>query len=455
MTAIRSFDISSANGYYAAGNVASNSSAESSDVKTFSDVFQNLETVETKKPESNPVPETNRAERKENASEVAEEAMEEEGYENVIDEEIDEVKKKEEKTVTQMLDDYIHLASEALTQIAESLGLSPEQLVAAIEKSGISPEDLLTPDGMKALFVELNDLQAPVDIILDEELHGKFKEVMNILENVTTEAETEIDFEAIKESEDFSVLMDKIETAIESAEKVNVEVPETEEVTYEFKPEETVNTEVVQTTATEQSQTFSSEQQSSANQERPMEHNEFADTNDMINPAVNGVNNGFENVVNNISEAISNQHGYVTAENIVNQITEQIKLTRGNNFSSIELTLNPESLGKVNIQVVAKDGAVTAQIVAETEMAKNAIESHIFELRNTLSEQDIKVDAVEVTIASFEFEQNAEGSQQQQEAQQARNRRRVSLDDFFADEENTETEEIVMKAEGSTVSYSV
>lgn len=469
MTAIRSFDISSANGYLKAGNVTSNNSPESSDVnKTFSSVFDNLEHVETKKPESTEVSYDYKKKDVREQTRMAEDEAMENGTENVIEEEIDEkVKKKEGKTVTEMLDDYIHLANEALVQVAESLGISPEQLVDAIEKSGISPEDLLTPEGMKALFVELNGLQDPVEIILDEELHNKFKEVMNIIEDTTAEMEGNIDLDALAGTEDFSKVIEKItESKIEKdvtdfiTETVQGEAVQEEAVNEVVTDENTdaienlttgemVNPEVKEVTEGNQSQEQSYDD--TKYDEAGQSANEGVD----VNNAVNNINNPFENVVNNISEAISTSHGYVTAENIVNQITEQIKLTNGNNFSSIELTLNPESLGKVNIQVVAKDGAVTAQIVAETEMAKNAIESHISELKETLSNQNIKVDAVEVTIASYEFNQNSENGSRQEQSQQAGIRRRVALSEFYADEEQVESEEIKMEAEGSTVSYSV
>ena len=43
----------------------------------------------------------------------------------------------------------------------------------------------------------------------------------------------------------------------------------------------------------------------------------------------------------------------------------------------MEIQLNPENLGKINLTVVAKDGMITAQLTAQNEAVKNAIENQI------------------------------------------------------------------------------
>jgi len=470
LTAIGSLDISSASGFFSTGNVTSNSSSESSDVfKTFSDVFDNLdnEEVSAVRPEQIEPANVQKPEEMqevkdpEKSTEMAEEYAMDEESENVIEDEID---KKEEKSITEMLDDYVHLVNEALMNVAESLGVSPEQLVDAIEKIGLNTEDLLSPEGMKQLFAELNNLQDPLEIILNEDLHGKFKEVMAIIGELNEAVgENQELTEALKNA-DFTEIMEKVTESIEAENIVNEDVIGNEDVSENISE----NTADDMVSEKENPQDINVVKESSGENQTGTESgsdegyesysdrakNTESDYTGNINNSVNSVNNGFNNVVNNISEAINNQYGQVTAENIVNQIQEQIKLTTGNNFSSIELTLTPETLGKVNIQVIAKDGAVTAQISAETEMAKNAIESHISELKETLTNQNIKVDAVEVTIASHEFEQNFENSSEQgQNLHETKVRRRVSLEDYFADEESEETEQMIMQAEGSTVNF--
>ena len=56
-----------------------------------------------------------------------------------------------------------------------------------------------------------------------------------------------------------------------------------------------------------------------------------------------------------------------------------------------------------------------AQLAAQNQTVKEALETQVAELRQSLSQQGIKVDAIEVTVASHEFEQNLEENARQEE----------------------------------------
>lgn len=108
----------------------------------------------------------------------------------------------------------------------------------------------------------------------------------------------------------------------------------------------------------------------------------------------------------------------IDVQDIMNQITEFAKVNLSSENSSIEMQLNPENLGKVYLHIAAtKEGNITAELAVSSETVKTALEAQIADLRTSLNQQGIKVDAVEVTIASHEFErnleQNASGEEQQ------------------------------------------
>lgn len=108
----------------------------------------------------------------------------------------------------------------------------------------------------------------------------------------------------------------------------------------------------------------------------------------------------------------------IDVQDIMNQITEFAKVNLSPENSSIEMQLNPENLGKVYLHIAAtKEGNITAELAVSSETVKTALEAQIADLRISLNQQGIKVDAVEVTIASHEFErnleQNAAGEEQQ------------------------------------------
>ena len=90
---------------------------------------------------------------------------------------------------------------------------------------------------------------------------------------------------------------------------------------------------------------------------------------------------------------------------------EQIKITIRPEQTNMELQLNPEHLGRVNLTITEKEGMMTAQFTTQTQIAKEAIESQMAALRESLQNQGIKVEAIEVTVSEFGFERNEENGQ--------------------------------------------
>ena len=125
-----------------------------------------------------------------------------------------------------------------------------------------------------------------------------------------------------------------------------------------------------------------------------------------------------------------------TAENITKQVVNQVKLTMKNDVTSLQMQLYPEHLGKVSIQVVSKNGVLTAQIAAENEVAK--------------------VQSVEGMVSTNAFEQNQQSNtensdQEHRHGRQAKKNILTGLtgeDDSELPEDNSLQETL-----GNTVSY--
>ena len=180
----------------------------------------------------------------------------------------------------------------------------------------------------------------------------------------------------------------------------------------------------------------------------------FADT--MQKP----VNELFENPVKEGSMTESK----VDTEQIMKQIMDYMKIRNSEQLSEIEMQLHPASLGSLHISVASKNGLVTAQFAAQNEAVKEALEGQIMILKDHLEEQGIRVEAVEVTIASHEFERNLEqeAKQDEQEAQRTEARkkgiRRINLNNPEEEEpeETDEAERItrdMMMRHGSRLDY--
>ncbi|MDD6202522.1 MAG: flagellar hook-length control protein FliK, partial [Lachnospiraceae bacterium] len=131
-------------------------------------------------------------------------------------------------------------------------------------------------------------------------------------------------------------------------------------------------------------------------------------------------------------------------------------------MTQMELQLHPASLGNVRVQVAAKDGVITASFTTQNEQVKAALESQIVVLKENFEQQGIKVEAVEVTVASHAFERNLdsnENSSKDQMTEKKKAVRRINLSnvtDDFEEEGLLEEEKIVadmMRQNGNTVDY--
>lgn len=106
---------------------------------------------------------------------------------------------------------------------------------------------------------------------------------------------------------------------------------------------------------------------------------------------------------------------YVNTEDVISQIVTQARVINTENLSSVEMQLNPANLGRMILHVVSEDGHITAKLIASNETVKEALQTQLAELRVNLNQQGVKVDAVEVTVSSHEFEENLEGQFTHQE----------------------------------------
>ena len=123
--------------------------------------------------------------------------------------------------------------------------------------------------------------------------------------------------------------------------------------------------------------------------------------------------------------------------------------------TSLELQLNPEHLGKVQISVSTRNGIMQAQIVTENEAARHAVEASMASLRETFDNQGLKVEAVEVMVATYEFFGNGKEQQGSPKGQNA-DRAGRNISGNFADEDIEDAEQLeqeMMQAQGNTVSY--
>ena len=154
---------------------------------------------------------------------------------------------------------------------------------------------------------------------------------------------------------------------------------------------------------------------------------------------------------------------YSYTEN-VNEIAEQIldhmKTVTDGDYSDVEMQLHPASLGTLQIHVTNNAGVMTASFVTENEAVRSAVESQMVRLIEQFETQGIKIEAVEVTVASHAFEQGNDAGRSNESGEGSQKRsRRINLGDLTDDsqlEDMEEDEKIaaeMMAANGNTVDF--
>ncbi|MBY6036090.1 flagellar hook-length control protein FliK [Fictibacillus nanhaiensis] len=115
------------------------------------------------------------------------------------------------------------------------------------------------------------------------------------------------------------------------------------------------------------------------------------------------------------------------------QFTREIQqlITRGKlivneaGFAKLHIKLTPEHLGTIEIQLVQKQGEITARIIASSQAAKEALDGQLSQLKQSFAGQNIEFEKLEVFFQkdeqSFEFHD--------QENQNHEDRKRTEDDD--------------------------
>ena len=125
---------------------------------------------------------------------------------------------------------------------------------------------------------------------------------------------------------------------------------------------------------------------------------------------------------------------------IVTQLVDQIKVNISQTKTSMEMVLNPEALGKVQVVVQKTAGVLTAHLRCENEMTKQALETSIQVLKESFESQGLKVEKVEVAIGNYSSEyaeQEGHGGEQQNDAP----KKRLNIQDYLEEAKGTNEKE--------------
>ncbi len=374
----------------------------------------------------------------------------------------------DEDLCSEDMEDVMEAVSALLTQLSQILQCTPDELKEKLQDFGMDFKDIFNLDEMKNFFLSENQADA-MDLLTNEDLNGQFKQLIDVITQATDElSDFVVDLEGISFDDIQSKtheLFNAGQTDIKDTLVLTNEQPDANlltdvsDVSNEPYIQVTDNRkETVTKQSTDNKESFSQTgSEEKATQFNGLQRSETStETQDFVkNPILQGIQdamNGLDDV------SMVEDASPVDARQVVEQIVEQIKVQMNQDSTSLQMQLYPEHLGRIQIHVVSKEGIMTAQIIAENEAAKQAIEGGLASLKESMEQQNIKVEAIEVMVSTTGFERNDEHNDAQQKTPSSKARRRINLgdlgdEDVLTEEDMAETEK--MKATGSSVSYSV
>jgi flagellar hook-length control protein FliK len=372
------------------------------------------------------------------------------------------------KTKLNNADSVEEVTDEAVENVinayCEAFGISVDDFKAFLEENNISVSDLFDVSKVQPIVMQLNGITDSVDILTDDALFDSIKNLEALTEeNINALAdELNVDVNELKDVIENTV-SDKISEAENAGEAV--ERPDAFEAG--------VKTEIVDHKVVETNEKIDTNEETSADNKTETLEIKGNDTknqtekksneNEGNNSYGNNVSSNDTQVQNNLQINSEETISYSDrAQEIYDQIGEQIRNLSRDNINEIELKLQPETLGTLHVRVIQSEGAMKAEFVTNNENVKAIIEGQLIQLKQDFEESGIKVNEVEVKVSTNEFNENTQQDSRDEENERAARpvaTRRINISDGieldeideYEDEEKIAVE--MMAANGNSMDY--
>ena len=331
--------------------------------------------------------------------------------------------------------------------IKEEFNVSDEDIKVAMELLGLTALDLLSTAKVAELIEQLTGTDA-LTLITNEDLMQSFNNIINVVD----EANADIAGMLGVKTEEVGIVLGQNDIAPvvnseDTAKQDNVK--EADAKNADDNINQTVDNQESLSEVLAKKITTESDGKAKNNMSESNEANNKVTYADVADNMISNITDTFADI---ITEDIST----VKEADIVNQVIDSVKLMASRELTSMEVMLNPEHLGSVHITVTARNGIVSAQIAAQNEQVKTALENQMVTLREQFESQGLKVDAVEITVMAHSFEAGQNFGQSESERKQGESKvhRKLDLSSFDDElEEDLESTAPAPKAEGSSVEY--
>lgn len=360
---------------------------------------------------------------------------------------------------------------EVKDMLKEEFDVTDEDIELILETLGLTQMALLDADVLPSIVAKIEGAEDTLSIVTDAEVYASLNAVTDVVNKTVNSVSESL---AVSE-EEFNETVKQFEEAVNSGIKKDGNVNEmtqhnqSEEVDEDAEKENTFESKItvigkdlrkesnisfetkVQTVETETAPISTDLRKSAGNEQHSLNETPM---------------NFVQNLMERVAEALSDETSEVSyttfdARNIMNQITDSIKIDFSMDNPEISLKLHPETLGTVSVKVSTNnEGLLTAQFITQNESVKAIIESQAVVLKENLESKGVTVEAVEVLVQSHEFERNLNDQNRGQNNTEDRGFRRRTRRINLIDEEPSEISEEdnlvkeMMVQNGNTVDYS-
>lgn len=330
-----------------------------------------------------------------------------------------------ESEVKKITDD---ISSQIVEKVTDDLDISEDELNNAMQLLGLTAMDLLNPANLSALYCEVTGNASDPQALV---LNADFTALFNDVSQVASENDAQLDLlSQLTASDDGEILDADIVSSADTTEKtvdssyddtaasgqnindtadeaVKVYDGGTQDSSYQNPDEGTSSGETGNgITSDEKTQSKSLADSSFDDSgERVLHHDDGTHSdNSMLHASVSeqlNTDTSFE-----MSQSQSRLR--VDTTNIIRQIVDSMSISNTTEESAINLQLTPESLGRMYINVSQKNSEISARIAVSNEAVKEALQTQMVNLKEALNNSGIRVNEVEITVASHEFERNLE-----------------------------------------------
>lgn len=342
-----------------------------------------------------------------------------------------------ESEVKKITDD---ISSQIVKKVTDDLDISEDELNNAMQLLGLTAMDLLNPANLAALYCEVTGNASDPQALV---LNADFTALFNDVSQVASENDAQIDLlSQLTASDDGEILDADIVSSADTNESTgSVNTPEkTVDSSYDDTAASGQNIndtadEAVKvydggtqdssyqnsdegTSSGETGNDITSDENTEKTQSKSQVDSSFDDSGERVLHHDDGAHSDNSVLHASVSEQLNTDTSFemsqsqsrlrVDTTDIIRQIVDSMSISNTTEESAINLQLTPESLGRMYINVSQKNSEISARIAVSNEAVKEALQTQMVNLKEALNNSGIRVNEVEITVASHEFERNLE-----------------------------------------------